>query len=52
MTDGPNHAIRETVGHARSAMPGYLDCGLPHGDTLKVDIEGGRFVIFHIPVDL
>jgi hypothetical protein len=52
MTDGPNHAIPETAGHARSAVPGHLDYGLPQGATLKVDIDEGHFVFFHIPVDL
>jgi hypothetical protein len=38
--------------HAGSAVPGYVDYGLHHGATLKVDIEDGRFVFFYRPVDL
>lgn len=37
--------------HAHSAVPGYVDYGLYHGATLKVDIETGRFVFFYLPVD-
>ena len=38
--------------HQDSATPGYVDYGLHHGATLKVDIEAGRFVFFYMPVDL
>ncbi|MFZ5523670.1 MAG: AF1514 family protein [Pseudomonadota bacterium] len=38
--------------HAASAVPGYVDYGFNQGATLKVDIEKGRFVFFHVPVDL
>jgi hypothetical protein len=38
--------------HQDSATPGYVDYGLNHGATLKVDIEQGRFVFFYLPVDL
>lgn len=34
--------------HADSATPGYVDYGINHGATLKVDIEGGRFVFFYL----
>jgi len=37
--------------HQNSAVPGYVDYGLYHGATLKVDIEQGRFVFFYLPVD-
>ncbi|MEA3292364.1 MAG: AF1514 family protein [Pseudomonadota bacterium] len=37
--------------HAGSAVPGYVDYGLHHGATLKVDIEQGRFVFYYLPVD-
>ena len=37
--------------HALSAVPGYVDYGLYHGATLKVDIEDGRFVFFYLPID-
>lgn len=38
--------------HQDSATPGYVDYGLNHGATLKVDIEQGRFVFFYLAVDL
>jgi hypothetical protein len=37
--------------HQAGAVPGYVDYGLNHGATLKVDIENGRFVFFYRPVD-
>jgi Domain of unknown function (DUF5619) len=37
--------------HMDSAVPGYVDYGLHHGATLKVNIEDGRFVLFYMPVD-
>jgi hypothetical protein len=36
---------------ADSAIPGYVDYGLSHGATLKVDVEQGRFVFFYLGVD-
>jgi hypothetical protein len=33
--------------HQDSATPGYVDYGLSHGASLKIDIEGGRFVFFY-----
>ena len=47
--ESPQHA---SECHAFSAVPGYVDYGLYHGATLKVDIENGRFVFFYLPVDL
>ena len=38
--------------HAASAVPGYVDYGIHHGATLKVDVEDGRFVFFYRPVEL
>jgi Domain of unknown function (DUF5619) len=38
--------------HALSAVPGYVDYGLYHGATLKVDFEHGRFVFFYLPIDI
>jgi hypothetical protein len=32
-------------------MPGYVDYGLHHGATLKVDVESGRFVFFYLATD-
>jgi hypothetical protein len=36
--------------HQASAVPGYVDYAVHRGATLKVDIEGGRFVCFFRPV--
>jgi hypothetical protein len=36
--------------HQDSAIPGYVDYGVSHGATLKVDIEKGRFIFFYMPV--
>ena len=47
--ESPQHA---SECHQASAVPGYVDYGLHHGATLKVDVEGGRFVFFYLPVDL
>lgn len=47
--ESPQHA---SECHLDSAVPGYVDYGLHHGATLKVDIEDGRFVFFYLPVDL
>ena len=38
--------------HQSSAVPGYVDYGIFHGATLKIDIEQGRFVFFYLSVDL
>ncbi len=38
--------------HQDSAVPGYVDYGIHHGATLKVDIGEGRFVFFYMLVDL
>ena len=38
--------------HAHGAVPGYVDYGIHHGATLKVDVEDGRFVFFYRPVEL
>ncbi len=37
--------------HQDSAVPGYVDYGIHHGATLKVDIEQGRFVFFYLAVE-
>lgn len=47
--ESPRHA---SECHANSAVPGYVDYGLYHGATLKVDIENGRFVFYYLPVEL
>ncbi|MGD8908416.1 MAG: AF1514 family protein [Chromatiales bacterium] len=36
--------------HMDSATPGYVDYGIHHGAKLKVDIHGGRFVFFYLPL--
>lgn len=46
--ESPQHA---SECHLDSAVPGYVDYGLNHGATLKVDVEQGRFVFFYLPVD-
>lgn len=33
--------------HQDSATPGYVDYGLNHGASLKIDFENGRFVFFY-----
>ncbi|MBL3601768.1 MAG: AF1514 family protein [gamma proteobacterium endosymbiont of Lamellibrachia anaximandri] len=38
--------------HQNSAVPGYVDYGVYHGATLKVDVEDGRFVFFYFPVEI
>ena len=47
--ESPQHA---SECHMNSAVPGYVDYGLYHGATLKVDIGDGRFVFFYLPVDM
>ena len=47
--ESPQHA---SECHQGGAVPGYVDYGIHHGATLKVDIEGGRFVFFYLPLDL
>jgi hypothetical protein len=47
--ESPQHA---SECHQDSAIPGYVDYGIHHGATLKVDIEQGRFVFFYLPVSL
>ena len=46
--ESPQHA---SECHAAGAVPGYVDYGLNHGARLMVDIEGGRFVFFYLPLD-
>ncbi len=38
--------------HLDGATPGYVDYGINHGATLKIDFENGRFVFFYRPTDL
>ena len=46
--ESPQHA---SECHVNSAIPGYIDYGLYHGATLKIDIEKGRFIFFYLPID-
>jgi len=46
--ESPQHA---SECHEDSAVPGYVDYGIHHGATLKVDIDHGRFVFFYMPVE-
>ncbi|MDA3870532.1 MAG: AF1514 family protein [Gammaproteobacteria bacterium] len=46
--ESPQHA---TECHSNSPLPCYVDYGVYHGATLKVDIEDGRFVFLYLPVD-
>jgi len=46
--ESPQHA---SECHVQGAVPGYVDYGLYHGATLKIDIEDGRFVFFYLPID-
>jgi len=47
--ESPQHASESDE---ECAVPGYVDYGINHGATFKVDIEKGRFVFFFTPVDL
>ena len=47
--ESPQHA---SECHGASAVPGYVDYGVYHGATLKVDIEHGGFAFFSVPDDL
>ena len=47
--ESPQHA---SECHQGNAVPGYVDYGVCHGATLKVDVDSGRFVFFYMPVDL
>jgi hypothetical protein len=47
--ESPQHA---SECHQDSATPGYVDYGIHHGASLKVDIEQGRFVFFYLAVEL
>lgn len=47
--ESPQHA---SECHQQSAVPGYVDYGIHHGATLKVDIGEGRFVFFYLSVEL
>ena len=47
--ESPQHA---SECHQNSAVPGYVDYGIHHGATLKIDIEQGRFVFFYLAVSL
>ncbi len=46
--ESPQHA---TESDEECAIPGYVEYGISHGATLKIDIEKGRFVFFFTPVE-
>ena len=46
--ESPQHA---TESDEECAVPGYVEYGISHGATLKIDIEHGRFVFFFTPVE-
>ena len=37
--------------HENAAIPGYVDYGMYHGASLKVNFEQGRFVFFYRDFD-
>ncbi len=43
--ESPQHA---SECHQDSAIPGYVDYGLNHGATLKIDLYQGRFIFFFL----
>lgn len=47
--ESPQHA---SECHQESAVPGYVDYGINHGASLKVDVGEGRFVFFYLAVEL
>jgi len=46
--ESPQHA---TECDEEGAVPGYVEYGISHGATLKIDFENGRFVFFFTPVE-
>jgi hypothetical protein len=46
--ESPQHA---SECHSNSPIPGYVDYALYRNASLKIDIEGGRFVFFYLPLD-
>jgi Domain of unknown function (DUF5619) len=46
--ESPQHA---TESDEECAVPGYVEYGISHGATLKIDIENGRFVFFFTAVE-
>lgn len=46
--ESPQHA---TESDEECAVPGYVEYGISHGATLKIDFENGRFVFFFTPVE-
>jgi len=46
--EAPQHAGECHLG---SAIPGYIDYALYHGASLRVTVEGGRFVFFYVSVN-
>jgi len=46
--ESPQHA---TESDEECAVPGYVEYGVSHGASLKIDIEKGRFVFFFTPIE-
>lgn len=46
--ESPQHA---TESDEECAVPGYVEYGISHGASLKIDIEKGRFIFFFTPVE-
>ena len=46
--ESPQHA---TESDAECAVPGYVEYGISHGASLKIDIEKGRFIFFFTAVE-
>lgn len=40
-----------TESDEKCAVPGYVEYGISHRATLKIDIEQGRFVFFFTPIE-
>ncbi len=46
--ESPQHA---TESDEECAVPGYVEYGISHGASLKIDMEKGRFVFFFTPIE-
>ncbi len=46
--ESPQHS---TESDEACAVPGYVEYGISHGASLKIDIEEGRFIFFFTPIE-
>ena len=46
--ESPQHA---TESDEECAVPGYVEYGISHGASLKIDIEKSRFIFFFTPLE-